>query len=185
MIYLQLFWSFLQIGLFSIGGGYAAMPLIQAQVVEHYGWLSMNEFIDLVTIAEMTPGPIAINAATFVGTRIAGPGGALAATFGSIFPALFIVSLLSWLYTKYRKLPMLQSVLAALRPAVVALIASAGVSILLKVLFGEGSWTQPNVQGGFLFLFAFLALRKWKANPILTMVLCGLAQLVLGLIGFS
>ena len=84
MIYLQLFWSFLQIGLFSIGGGYAAMPLIQAQVVQNHPWLNMSEFTDLVTIAEMTPGPIAINSATFVGIRIAGIPGALIATFGCI-----------------------------------------------------------------------------------------------------
>ena len=94
MIYLQLFWSFLQIGLFSVGGGYAAMPLIQAQTVQLHGWLTMNEFTDLVTIAEMTPGPIAVNSATFVGIRIAGLPGALVATLGCIFPSLFIVSLL-------------------------------------------------------------------------------------------
>ena len=94
MIYLQLFWSFLQIGLFSVGGGYAAMPLIQAQTVQLHGWLTMNEFTDLVTIAEMTPGPIAVNSATFVGIRIAGLPGALVATLGCIFPSLFIVCLL-------------------------------------------------------------------------------------------
>ena len=85
MIYLQLFWSFLQIGLFSVGGGYAAMPLIQAQTVQLHGWLTMNEFTDLVTIAEMTPGPIAVNSATFVGIRIAGLPGALVATLGASF----------------------------------------------------------------------------------------------------
>ena len=77
MIYLQLFLSFLQIGLFSFGGGYAAMPLIQDQVVTRYGWLSMAEFTDLITISQMTPGPIAVNSATFVGIRIAGIPGAL------------------------------------------------------------------------------------------------------------
>ena len=76
MIYLELFWSFLQVGMFSIGGGYAAMPLIQSQVVTQHGWLTMNEFTDLITIAEMTPGPIAVNSATFVGIRIAGIPGA-------------------------------------------------------------------------------------------------------------
>ena len=91
MILLKLFFSFIQIGLFSIGGGYAAMPLIQAQVVEANGWLTMNEFIDLITIAEMTPGPIAVNSATFVGIRIAGLPGAVVATFGCILPSLFIV----------------------------------------------------------------------------------------------
>lgn len=77
MIYLQLFWAFVQIGLFSIGGGYAALPLIQSQVVEQFGWLSLSEFTDILTIAEMTPGPIALNAATFVGIRMGGIPGAL------------------------------------------------------------------------------------------------------------
>lgn len=84
MIYLQLFLSFLQVGMFSIGGGYAALPLIQSQVVNQYQWLTMGEFTDLITIAEMTPGPIAVNSATFVGIRIAGIPGALIATFGCI-----------------------------------------------------------------------------------------------------
>ena len=82
MIYLELFLSFLQVGLFSVGGGYAAMPIIQSSVVEKYGWLTMSEFTDLITIAEMTPGPIAINSATFVGVRIAGVAGAVVATLG-------------------------------------------------------------------------------------------------------
>ena len=102
MIYLQLFLSFLQVGMFSIGGGYAAMPLIQSEVVQRYGWLSMNEFTDLITIAEMTPGPITVNSATFVGVRIAGIPGAIVATLGCIFPSLIIVSILSFLYYRYR-----------------------------------------------------------------------------------
>ena len=93
MIYLQLFLSFLQIGAFSFGGGYAAMPLIQAQVVDLHHWLSLGEFTDLVTISQMTPGPIAINSATFVGLKIAGFSGALCATFGCILPSCIIVSL--------------------------------------------------------------------------------------------
>ena len=89
-IYLQLFWSFFQIGLFSIGGGYAAMPLIQNQVVSIHSWLTMAEFADIVTIAEMTPGPIAINSATFVGTKVAGLAGAVVATAGCVFPSCII-----------------------------------------------------------------------------------------------
>ena len=182
MILLKLFLSFIQIGLFSIGGGYAAMPLIQAQVVEANGWLTMNEFIDLITIAEMTPGPIAVNSATFVGIRIAGLPGALVATFGCILPSLFIVSLLSYIYTKYRNLSVLQSVLASLRPAVVALIASAGINILLKVVFGDGAMALQNIQilGLCLFAAAFFVLRKFKLNPILVMTLCGAAGLAIG-----
>ena len=86
MIYLQLFLSFLQIGLFSFGGGYAAIPLIQGQIVDQHGWLSMAEFTDLITISQMTPGPIAINSATFVGIKIAGLPGAAVATLGCILP---------------------------------------------------------------------------------------------------
>lgn len=95
MILLKLFWSFFQIGMFSIGGGMAAMPLIQNQVVNLHHWLTLTEFTDLITIAEMTPGPIAINSATFVGIRIAGIPGAIVATIGCIFPSCVIVSLLT------------------------------------------------------------------------------------------
>ena len=102
MIYIKLFLSFLQVGLFSIGGGYAALPLIQNQVVEAHKWLTMGEFTDLITIAEMTPGPIAVNSATFVGIHIAGWQGAVIATFGCILPSCLIVSLLAYIYYKYK-----------------------------------------------------------------------------------
>ena len=98
MIYLQLFLSFLRIGLFSFGGGYAAMPLIQEQVVTSHHWLSMGEFTDLITISQMTPGPIAINSATFVGIKIAGIPGALVATMGCILPSCVIVIVIARLY---------------------------------------------------------------------------------------
>ncbi len=179
MIYLELFLSFLQVGLFSIGGGYAAMPLIQSQVVSRYGWLTMNEFTDLITIAEMTPGPIAVNSATFVGIRIAGIPGALLATAGCILPSCFIVSGLALLYNRYRKMSGLQSVLSCLRPAVVALIAAAGLSILKLVIFDGMEMCAANIQwlSLGLFLGAFLVLRKWKINPILVMLACGILNL--------
>ena len=102
MIYLQLFWSFLQIGRFSFGGGYAAIPLIQGQIVERHGWLSMPEFTDLITISQMTPGPIAINSATFVGIKSAGVQGAAVATLSCILPSCIIVTLIAKIYLKYR-----------------------------------------------------------------------------------
>lgn len=184
MIYLQLFLSFLQVGLFSVGGGYAAMPLIQNQVVELHPWLTLQEFTDLITIAEMTPGPIAVNSATFVGIRIAGIPGAVIATFGCIFPALVLVSLLAYAYKKYRDISVLQNVLACLRPVVVALILGAGLSILSMVLF-EGqvpAWETVDCIGAGSFVSAFILLRKFKWNPILTMCLCGGAGLVLHLL---
>lgn len=175
MIYLQLLLSFLQVGMFSIGGGYAAMPIIQAQVVEHYGWLTLREFTDLITIAEMTPGPIAVNSATFVGIRLAGLPGALVATLGCILPSLIIVSVMSWLYSRYRASGGMQSVLSCLRPTVVALIASAALSILTLVVFGEGGadWTVIHWAGLALFAGALVLLRVKKPNPILVMALCG------------
>jgi chromate transporter len=136
MIYLKLFLSFLQIGLFSIGGGYAAMPIIQNEIVEHQGWITMSEYSDLITIAEMTPGPIAVNSATFVGNHVAGLPGAIAATFGCIFPACIICSALYFIYRKYKKVSLLQNILGSLRPVIVALIASAGLNILLLSVTG-------------------------------------------------
>lgn len=180
-IYLQLFISFLQVGMFSIGGGYAAMPLIQNQVVDLHPWLSMSEFTDLITIAEMTPGPIAVNSATFVGIRIAGIPGAIIATFGCILPSCFIVSLLAYIYFKYKNVSALQHVLACLRPAVVALIAAAGLNILKTVAFAGAPVELSNLRyvGVGIFLAAFIILRKLKWNPILVMVMCGVAGLVL------
>ena len=98
MIYLQLFLAFLRIGALSFGGGYAAMPLIQEEVVTHYHWISMADFTDLVTISQMTPGPIAINAATFIGLQMAGPLGAVAATIGDVLPSCIVVTLIAILY---------------------------------------------------------------------------------------
>lgn len=184
MIYLQLFWSFLQVGMFSIGGGYAAIPLIRDQAVVGYGWLSMSEFTDLVTIAEMTPGPIAVNAATFVGIRIAGPLGAVVATLGCIAPSLVIVSALAYIYYRYKNVSVLQSVLASLRPAVVALIAGAGLSILRQVALGGSAPALASVNwvGIGIFAAAFVALRRFKTNPILTMLCCGAANLLVGVL---
>ena len=186
MTLLQLFYSFLQIGLFSIGGGYAAIPLIQNQTVDIHHWLTPDQFMDLATIAEMTPGPIAINGATFVGLKIAGLPGAVIATLGCIAPSLIIVSLLSYVYRKYRELPVLQSTLACLRPAVVALIFSAGINMLIQIVFGaRDQISLSGVRWAALILFftAFVVLRKTKWNPVLVIGLCGILGLFLGITG--
>lgn len=185
MIYLQLFWSFLQIGLFSIGGGYAAMPLIQSQVVELHPWLTMTQFTDIMTIAEMTPGPIAINSATFVGIQVAGLPGALVATVGCVFPSCVIVLILAYVYYRFRGLTMVQGVLSGLRPAVVAMIASAGISIIITAFFSQGQISlntrDVNFISVFIFVAALFVLRKWKLNPIWVMAGSG----VLGVLLYS
>lgn len=191
MIYLQLFLSFLQIGAFSFGGGYAAMPLIQNQVVQLHSWLSQSEFTDLITISQMTPGPIAINSATFVGTCIAGIPGALAATAGCVLPSCILVTLLAKIYLKYRNLSLLQGVLKSLRPAVIAMIAAAGASILVNAFWGESiaSLTArqllPNIsiQAVGIFTGSLILLARFKMNPIHVMLLSGVAEVVLQVIG--
>ena len=188
MIYWQLFLSFLQIGMFSFGGGYAALPLIQEQVVTQHGWLSRSEFTDLITISQMTPGPIAVNSATFVGIRLAGFWGALAATFGCILPSCILVTVLSYLYLKYRKMSMLQGVLETLRPAVVSMIAAAGVSILITAFWNDAvSFMSTKWDSIVIFVVAVWLLKKKNWNPILVMVLSGFAKLavqgVLALVG--
>lgn len=185
MIYIQLFLSFVQIGLFSVGGGYAAIPLIQSQVVETHGWLTMNEFTNLITIAEMTPGPISVNSATFTGLQIAGIPGAIAATFGSIFPSCILVSILALVYCKYKENFSNQYILSSSAwPAVVALITAAGFSMFqTAVLSGQTLHiSSVNIVELLLFIAAFAALRKWKLNPILIMCLCGIGNLLFALV---
>ena len=182
----QLFFSFLQIGLFSVGGGYAALPLIQDQVVTLHGWLSMSEFTDLTTISQMTPGPIALNAATFVGTKIGGIPGAVVATLGCILPSCVIVTVIAKLYLKYRSMDMLQGVLHILRPGVVAMIAAAGVSILLTAFWGtDGIVTLAGTNWGMAALFAvcFVLLRTTRISPVLVMVMAGVVKLLASLAG--
>ena len=149
MAYLALFWSFLG----------------------RNGWLSLGEFADVVTLSQMTPGPIAINAATFVGIRVGGVGGAIVATLGCIAPSCIIVLILAKLYYKYRSLSLIKGVLAGLRPAVVA-----GMSILTLSFWGTGAEIGPaSTDWVAIVLFAagFFVLRKWKPNPIFVMLGAG------------
>ncbi len=183
MIYLELLWSFFQIGVFSIGGGYAAMPLIQNQVVDVHPWLTMTQFADIMTIAEMTPGPIAINSATFVGIQVAGIPGAIIATIGCILPSCMIVMTLAYIYYRFRGLKMVQGVLAGLRPAVVAMVASAGITLVIMSFYGERilpvDLSGINIISVIIFAIGFWVLRKWKANPIYVMLGAGAAGVLL------
>lgn len=162
---LKLFFAFIQVGLFSVGGGYAAIPLIQDQIVNIHGLMTIEEFSDLITIAEMTPGPISINSSTFVGTRLAGPFGAIVCTLGCVIPSFIICLTLAYFYYKYRDFKGVQKVLAALRPAVVAMIGSAGISILLLALFNSGSgyhFSDLRYIELSLFIGCFILLRFYK-----------------------
>ena len=170
MLLLKLFFAFIQVGMFSVGGGYAAIPLIQEQIVNIYGLMSMEEFSDLITVAEMTPGPISINSATFVGMRLAGIPGVLLCSVGCIIPSFCICLTLAHFYYKYRTVSGVQVVLGSFRPAVVALIGSAGASILMLGLFQTD--IKNVVLGNIrlvelgIFVIALFILRKFKVSAI-------------------
>ena len=153
MIYLQLFWAFFQIGLFSFGGGYAALPLISQQVISTYHWISQNTFTDLITISQMTPGPIAVNSSTFVGQYVAHLPGALIATFGCILPSCILVSLLAYFYVKYKDMKVMKTILSYIRYHAII-----------------------------VFILCLILLRKYKMNPILVMVLAGISEVVIQMI---
>ena len=163
-ILLQLFISFATVGLFCVGGGYASMPLIQAEVIDKHAWLTMNEFVDIFTLSQMTPGPIGINAATFVGSKVAGIPGSLAATAGFVFPSVFIVLFLGYLYYKYGDVAAVRGILNGLRPAVVALIGSAGVNFILLAFWDKEKLPidvgQTDLIAVLIFVLALVAQKK-------------------------
>ncbi|MED9919761.1 MAG: glycine betaine ABC transporter substrate-binding protein [Megasphaera sp.] len=160
MIYGLLFWEFFKVGIFCVGGGYASMPLIQASVVDTFHWLTMSEFVDIFTISQMTPGPIGINAATFVGTRIAGLPGAIVATMGFVTPSFFLGIILARIFLKYGDIGPIRGILNGLRPAVVALICVASLSFILLALWNTealpSDWLGFS-RGGLLILIGAIA----------------------------
>lgn len=182
MIYIKLFLSFFQIGLFSFGGGYAALPLIEQQTIDVNGWITNQQFIDILTLSEMTPGPIAINAATFTGNQIAGIFGGVVATVGVTMPSVIIVLLLAYFYFKYQNIKMVQGIIKGLRPAVVALIASAGLTIFLTAMFGHSAFpfqlNQLKIVSVVLFIVSIFLMRKYKLSPIQIMVLSGVSGII-------
>ncbi|WP_026508140.1 chromate transporter [Butyrivibrio sp. MC2013] len=167
---ISLFLSFLKVGLFSVGGGYAAIPLISDQVVDTYQLMSASEFADLVTIAEMTPGPIIINAATFVGMRVGGIAGALICTLASISLPVIITMTLGIIYYRYRQLDAVRNVMSCMRPGVVALIIAAGISIASSAFMPQEtvslSTMSITIIEMILFAISLIILRKYKINPI-------------------
>lgn len=179
---LMLFWSFFKIGLFTIGGGIASLPLIETIIVNQHGWITYDEFSHLVIISEMTPGPIGVNASTFVGNKLAGFLGGFIATAGNILPAIIIVILLAKVYYKYKNLKVVNSVLNGLRPTIVGLITSATIGIVLVALFNTRSYDLSQFDVNFIKialmgLYLFL-LRKYKPNPIMIIVLSGILGVI-------
>lgn len=175
---MQLFWTFLKIGLFSIGGGYAIIPVIQEQVVHQQGWLSERVFSDIITISQMTPGPIAVNTSTFVGMQINGVTGAIVATIGCILGGAVISISLYQFFQKHNESLYVSTALESLKASSVGLIMSAGFTILLLTFFetsefSSNTLSQFDWKAAILFIVSLVILRKFKPNPILLMCLAG------------
>ena len=181
MIYIQLFYTFFKIGLYGFGGGYAMLSMIQGEVVTRYDWLSSQEFTDIVAISQMTPGPIGINAATYVGFTATGSiWGSIIATFAVILPSFILMLTISKFFLKYQKHPVVESIFNGLRPAVVGLLASAALVLMNTENFGSPTQdTYSFIISIIIFLVTFVGTRKYKANPILMIIACGIAGLLL------
>ncbi|MDT2737481.1 chromate transporter [Enterococcus pseudoavium] len=176
---MQLFWTFFKIGLFSIGGGYAIIPSIQEQVVHQQGWLSQKVFSDIITISQMTPGPLAVNTSTFVGMQLNGITGAIVATIGCILGGCVISIGLYQFFQQHRDSLYVSTALKSLKAASVGLIMSAGFTILLLTFFGTSDFSinlfnHFDWKAAGLFLISLVLLRKFKTNPILLMCLAGI-----------
>jgi len=173
VIYIKLLCTFFKIGLFSFGGGYAMIPLIEAEITRN-GWITHEAFIQIIGIAEMTPGPIAINAATFVGYQTAGLFGAIAATLGVAAPSLLIVLFISSFFFKHARHPVMKRIFYGIRPVVAGLILSAVISIGQTTVIhraSTGITFQPVTA--LIAVGAFIMIMKTKIHPIVLIVIAG------------
>jgi len=186
MIYLDLLWTFFKIGLFTFGGGYAMISLIQQQVLAH-NWMDYNQLIDFIAISESTPGPIALNMATFVGTQTGGVLGALCATLGVVLPSFIIILIVARFYTAFKASKPIKGIMSGLRPGAIALIAAAAVSVAIQVFFPNGFSLERITSYSFICsicifgLVAFLGFKK--VHPILLILLSAALGIATGYIG--
>ena len=189
MIFLELFITFFQIGLFGFGGGYGMLSLIQGEVVHNHGWLTTSEFTDIVAISQMTPGPIGINSATYCGyTAVHNAGfgygmsvlGSFTATVALVLPSFILMVLIVKMLMKYMQTQTVQSVFIGLRPAVVGLLAAATL-----LLMTQENFSAPDVNpwqfwiSCFLFVASFVGTKYFKINPIRMICDVGVAGLLL------
>ena len=184
VLYLKLFWTFFKIGLFGFGGGYGMLSLIQNEVVENHQWISNSEFTDIVAVSQMTPGPIGINSATYVGfkaienagmTRTEAVCGSLLASFSVMLPSFILMLLISAFFMHYKDHKSVQTVLKWLRPVVVGMLAAAVLLLLNEE--NLGAFSADNLQlyvSIGLFALAFVATYYWKVGPIKVILIAGL-----------
>lgn len=169
-VLLDLFLTFLKIGAFSFGGGYAMLPFIEREVVTNHKWISYQQFIDIIGISQMTPGPIAINSATFIGYRISGFFGSIFATFGVVIFSFTLVSIASHYILKFKNSALIKSAFTGMRPAMIALIISAFIS-LAKQSYGD-------IKSIVISIIVIILLLSKKIHPILVIAISGLLGIV-------
>ncbi len=157
-ILIKLFFSFFKIGAFTFGGGYAMIPLMQAEIINTHHWLTHSEFMEIIAIAEMTPGPVAINSATFIGFRTAGVLGATIATLGVVLPSFITVLIIAHLLKEFKNSPWIKALFSGIKPAVIGLI--------LIALFSLGQSTLLEYKAVLICLLTFFLLAKVKLHPI-------------------
>lgn len=181
MIWLQLLYVYLKIGILGFGGGYAMLSLIQADVVDHYQWISLQEFTDIVAISQMTPGPIGINSATYIGyTAILNAGyppyiaimGSCLTTFAVCLPSFLLVLLISYSFSRFKNNKYVSAAFLGLRPVTVGLIAAAALLLMNHENF-------IDYKSFLIFAIAFILTYKFKIHPILMILLAGIAGIVL------
>ncbi|MDK2798741.1 MAG: chromate transporter [Clostridiales bacterium] len=196
MIFLKLSWTFFKIGLFSFGGGYAMIPLIQ-QAIQENGWIEAKEFADIVAVSQMTPGPIAINAATYIGVKTAGVWGSAFATLGVSLPSFILVVLISKFLIKFKENYIIESVLKGIRPVTIGLVSSAVIFFaemsifkhelpfekIKYMLMGKGipifSKIEIEPSALLIFFIILIAVKKFKMNPIFAVICSALLGIVL------
>jgi chromate transporter len=170
-ILLDLFISFFKIGAFSFGGGYAMLPFIEDVVIYEHGWLSATEYIDILAISEMTPGPIAINSATFIGYKIAGVSGSLVSTIGVVLPSFIVISFLFYVVSRFKNTKVVEWIFQGIRPIVVGLILAAFISVFNN--------TVADIKAVFISVTVFLLVYVKKINPIICILIAGLLGVIL------
>lgn len=194
MLYLELFYTFFKIGLFGFGGGYGMLSMIQGEVVTRHGWMTMAEFTDIVAVSQMTPGPIGINSATYVGyTAVINAGGcvpyavagSIIASFAVMLPSFVLMLFVARCFMRYSKHPRVEAVFEVLRPTVVGLIASAALLLMNGSNYGSPSAdTLQFAVSVAITVAAFVALKIYKVSPLLILLAGGLfGALFYGVVG--
>ena len=173
MIYLQLFWTYLKIGIFGFGGGYAMLSMIQFEVVDHYGWMTVEEFADMVALSQMTPGPVSINIATFTGYSVAGVWGSLLATFSLVLPSLILLMIVLRFLFKNKENFIIKSMLSSMKPVIAGLIFVAALQMMNPQNFVDFGLHRNNISV-IICVLTFVGVFFAKINPILLILASGL-----------